>query len=105
MGDDCAVLETGHTGSLLAKTDGVVYGRHFDDSTPPEAVGAKLLKRNLSDIAAMGGHPGPALIHLLLGGDVSLQWLEGFYRGLAQACQTYGVSLVGGGLAQGPDHC
>jgi thiamine-monophosphate kinase len=103
IGDDCAVLDTPSTDAQLATTDGVVYGRHFDDTSSPAAVGEKLLKRNVSDIAAMGGRPGPALLNLLLAGNVSLAWLEQFYAGLAQACERYGVTLVGGDLAQGPD--
>jgi len=43
----------------LITTDPVIYGRHFDDTVPPRAVGAKLLKRNLSDLAAMGARRPP----------------------------------------------
>jgi thiamine-monophosphate kinase len=103
MGDDCAVIETGDINPLLATTDGVVFGRHFDVSAPPAAVGAKLLKRNLSDIAAMGGKPGPALINLFLAPNLSTAWLEQFYGGLAQSCLHYGVRIVGGDLVQAPD--
>ena len=56
IGDDCAVLAASR-GRQLITVDPVIYGRHFDDSVPPRAVGAKLLKRNLSDLAAMGGRP------------------------------------------------
>lgn len=59
IGDDCAVLPSA-PGAGLVTVDPVIHGRHFDDSVPPEAVGAKLLKRNLSDIAAMGGRPRAA---------------------------------------------
>ena len=47
-------------GRELVTVDPVIRGRHFDDSIPPESVGAKLLRRNLSDIAAMGGRPRAA---------------------------------------------
>ncbi len=103
MGDDCAVLGLEGAQSVLATTDGVVYGRHFDDTAPPGAVGAKLLDRNVSDIAAMGGTPKHALVHLIIGRDLSTAWLKQFYLGLAQSCREYGVTLAGGGTAQGPD--
>jgi len=93
----------GANGPILAKTDGLVYGRHFDDSTPPAKAGAKLLKRNLSDIAAMGGTPRHALVHLVIGRDLSVAWLKEFYSGLADCCREYGVTLAGGGTAQGTD--
>ncbi|MGA2052219.1 MAG: thiamine-phosphate kinase [Opitutales bacterium] len=103
MGDDCAVLETAGAIQVLATTDGVVYGRHFDDTAAPTAVGAKLLKRNVSDIAAMGGQPASALINLLLARNVSTAWLEQFYTGLAQSARQYRVRVVGGDIAQAPD--
>jgi LPS-assembly lipoprotein len=34
----------------LITVDPVIYGRHFDDTVPPRAVGEKLLKRNLKSI-------------------------------------------------------
>ena len=103
MGDDCAVLNLGRAGAVLATTDGVVYGRHFDDTAPPAAVGAKLLARNVSDIAAMGGTPKHALVHLVLGRDLKTAWLKEFYLGLAKGCREFGVTLAGGGTAQGPE--
>jgi thiamine-monophosphate kinase len=103
MGDDCAVLDLGATHAILAKSDGVVYGRHFDDSAKPGAVAAKLLKRNLSDIAAMGGTPKHALVHLVIGRNLSSAWLKEFYVGLAKCCQEYGITVAGGGTAQGPE--
>ncbi|HEY9250120.1 MAG TPA: AIR synthase related protein, partial [Rariglobus sp.] len=54
IGDDCAVLPASRHPQLVT-VDPVVYGEHFDDSIPPRAAAAKLLKRNLSDLAAMGG--------------------------------------------------
>ena len=99
IGDDCAVLPT-LRGRPLLTIDPVIYGRHFDASVPPAAVGAKLLKRNLSDIAAMGGRPVAAVIALTLDRRVSLSWLEKFYRGLAAAALRYGVPVVGGDVAE-----
>jgi thiamine-monophosphate kinase len=103
MGDDCAVLDLGASHAILAKSDGVVYGRHFDDSAKPGAVAGKLLKRNLSDIAAMGGTPKHALVHIVIGRNMSSAWLKEFYTGLAKCCEEYGITVAGGGTAQGPD--
>ncbi len=100
IGDDCAVLPA-NRGRQLITVDPVIYGRHFDDSVPPEAVGAKLLKRNLSDIAAMGGRPLAAVLAITLDASVSARWLERFYRGLAAAARTYRVAIVGGDVAEG----
>lgn len=99
IGDDCAVLRASR-GRQLITVDPVIYGRHFDDAVPPRAVGAKLLKRNLSDLAAMGGRPVAAVLALTLDARVSRRWLEQFYRGLAASARQHGVAMVGGDIAQ-----
>ena len=101
IGDDCAVLPSA-PGAGLVTVDPVIHGRHFDDSVPPEAVGAKLLKRNLSDIAAMGGRPRAAVLAVTLDARVRIRWLERFYRGLAAAAREHDVSIVGGDVAEAP---
>ena len=102
IGDDCAVFRPAAGVKQLMTTDCVTYGRHFDATIEAAQVGAKLIKRNLSDIAAMGGRPGPALLTLLCGSDVSITWLEEFVGGIRQSCLDYDVSLVGGDLSQLP---
>jgi thiamine-monophosphate kinase len=99
IGDDCAVLPVSSRQPLIT-TDPVIYGRHFDDTVPPRAVGAKLLKRNLSDLAAMGARPTAAVISLALDPRVKTRWLEQFYRGLAAAARRFSVPIVGGDIAQ-----
>jgi thiamine-monophosphate kinase len=87
-------------GRQLITVDPVIYGRHFDDAVPPRAVGAKLLKRNLSDLAAMGGRPVAAVLALILDARTSRSWLEEFYRGLAASARRFRVPVVGGDLSQ-----
>ncbi len=99
IGDDCAVLPAAR-GPQLITVDPVIFGRHFDAAVPPRAVGAKLLKRNLSDLAAMGGCPSAAVLALTLDPHTSLAWLEQFYRGLAACARRYRVPIVGGDIAQ-----
>jgi thiamine-monophosphate kinase len=98
IGDDCAVLPPPRGRELLT-VDPVVHGIHFDDRTPARAAGAKLFKRNLSDIAAMGGRPRAAVVALALDGRVSIGWLAEFYRGLARESRLRGVPVVGGDVA------
>lgn len=101
IGDDCAVIPpTRH--HQLVTTDPVIWGQHFDATVPARAVGAKLLKRNLSDIAAMGGRPVAAVVSLALAPQTSVRWLEQFYRGLAACALRHGVRIVGGDITQGP---
>lgn len=101
IGDDCAVIPPTKRHQLVT-TDPVIFGQHFDATVAPRAAGAKLLKRNLSDIAAMGGRPVAAVVSLALAPQTSVRWLEQFYRGLAASALKHRVRIVGGDITQGP---
>ena len=99
IGDDAAVLRAPH-GVLLLAADTVVEGVHADLSVSTVAdLGYKALARNVSDIAAMGGEPGHAVVSVVGPPDTDLGAL---YRGLAEASDTYACPVVGGDLANGP---
>lgn len=98
MGDDCAVLSR-PAGNLFA-ADSLLHARHFDDATDPAHAGAKLLLRNLSDIAAMGGEPRYAVMSAFLPPSVSLAWLERFCRGFADCALAYHTALAGGDITE-----
>ena len=100
-GDDCAVLSFGG-GKLLAAVDSVIGDVHYyQNSTPAEKVAAKLLKRNLSDIAAMGGEPLWALL-ALNAAKVDNAWVDGFFSGLLSCAREYHVAVAGGDFASCP---
>lgn len=99
MGDDCAVTEPPAAIPQLLTTDALTFGQHFTADLPPSAAGAKLVKRNLSDIAAMGGTPDRALLTLLFGPDLSLEWLREFILGIRETCIYYETRLVGGDIS------
>lgn len=102
MGDDCAVFENAARGFGLLTTDSVVLDRHFSRSDPPHLIGQKLLNRNISDIAAMGGQPTRAVLAGFLPATLSLEWLHLFFTGLAQTAQGAKVEIVGGDLTETP---
>jgi thiamine-monophosphate kinase len=99
IGDDCAVLPRPR-GIQVVTVDPVIFGRHFDANASGRAVGAKLLKRNLSDVASMGARPTFAVVSLVLDRGVRTEWLRQFYLGIADAARRYGVAVVGGDVAQ-----
>ena len=100
IGDDCAVLPPTGARRVLGTTDPVIYGRHFDDSISAASAAEKLLKRNLSDIAGMGGTPRAAVVSLALPRRVSLAWIRGFYRALGRCAQRHQVAVAGGDIAE-----
>jgi thiamine-monophosphate kinase len=103
-GDDCAVLDLGLPGRyVLFKTDAIVEGIHFTKGADPKQVGHKALARCLSDIAAMAGTPGHALITLALPRDFNVAFIEAIYEGIKVLAVRHGVSIVGGETTTNPE--
>ena len=101
-GDDCAALDLGTGDLLLAAVDQIISAVHYNRiTTAPRLAGAKLLKRNLSDIAAMGGKASWALLALAANTSDD-EYLLGFYNGLREAAENYNISLCGGDFSSLP---
>ena len=56
IGDDCALIKTSSEQEVIS-CDSLSYGIHFDATLGAADAGSKLIKRNLSDLAAMGAMP------------------------------------------------
>jgi thiamine-monophosphate kinase len=103
-GDDCAVLDLGLTDHwVLFKTDAVVEGVHFEPDADPLWIGHKALARCLSDVAAMGGTPGHALVTLGLPTAFDPARVEAIYAGMQRLAQRHGVAIVGGETVSNPE--
>jgi thiamine-monophosphate kinase len=89
LDDDVAVI-----GDLVLTHDMIAEGVHYLESDPPASVGWKLVTVNLSDLAAKGAEPIAALMGFTLGRDG--EWDEKFIAGVAAACETYSLAMVGG---------
>ncbi|TVP75493.1 MAG: thiamine-phosphate kinase [Puniceicoccaceae bacterium] len=100
MGDDCAVYPPTADCQQIVTSDALVYGQHFDSSISARQAGIKLVNRNLSDIAAMGGTPERAILNLMCGPDLELAWLEAFFFGLRQAAAAVNLHIVGGDICR-----
>jgi len=103
-GGDCAHLPTTGGRSIRASTiDSVILGRHFDAACDGIRAGAKLVNRNLSDLAAAGAVPSDALLSLVIGADVDATWLTDFAHGAGRAATKAGLRIVGGDICRGPN--
>lgn len=101
IGDDAAVIRPAAGMDLVATTDTLVEGVHFDSRFTPADIGHLALASNLSDLAAMGAEPRWVLLSLILPeGDAS--WVEGFLDGFLPLAAGHRVVLAGGNLARGP---
>lgn len=100
-GDDCAVVREGKQ-LVLLKTDSVVEDVHFLRRHDPARVGWKAICRPLSDIAAMGGVPGFALVTIFSPPDVDGAYWQAFYRGIRRAARKFQVTVAGGEISRQP---
>ncbi|WP_322521876.1 thiamine-phosphate kinase [Guyparkeria halophila] len=95
VGDDAAILAPPPGQHVVIATDMLIAGRHFPESTAPEAIAHKALAVNLSDLAAMGAIPLGFTLSLGLP-EIDESWLQRFSAGLRAAADRWGCDLVGG---------
>lgn len=102
--DDAAILDIAPGRRLVVTADALIEGVHFFPDDPPELIGRKLLRVNLSDIAAMGAVPIVYLLTMALHDRGTADWVEAFARGLGVDQKTFCVTLVGGdtSVTKGP---
>src|SRR5215475_9882719 len=96
LADDAAAIAPPLGCDLVLKTDGIVAGVHFFPDDPPDCVGRKALRVNLSDLAAKGARPLGFLLTLALPQAVGDAWLAPFAHGLGADAELFGCPLFGG---------
>src|SRR3954454_3249458 len=94
--DDAALVCCGSGRRLVVTADAIVCGVHYLPDDPPELVARKLLRVNLSDLAAMGARPRHYLLTTALPAAIGDDWVEKFAGGLAEDQRLYGIDLLGG---------
>ncbi len=102
LADDAAVFTPPAGRVLVVSADAMVAGVHFLASDPAETVGRKLLRVNLSDLAAMGAAPLGYLLTLALPPTTGEDWFAGFCAGLASDQSEFGLRLLGGDTTSSP---
>jgi thiamine-monophosphate kinase len=80
----------------VVTSDALVEGVHFLADDPADAVAAKSLRVNLSDLAAKGAVPRFYLMDLVLPQERGEPWVRTFAAGLAADQDEFGVKLIGG---------
>ena len=100
--DDAALIDAPEGRRLVVTTDTMVEGVHFPGDGPPGLIARRLLRTNLSDLAAMAARPEGYLLNLALPERIDDPWLEGFAAGLAADQEAFGLSLFGGDTVATP---
>ena len=94
--DDAALIPCEAGRQFVLTVDAIVAGVHYLPDDPPDLVARKLLRVNLSDLAAMGARPRHYLLTTALPPAIGDDWVEKFARGLAEDQRLYGIDLLGG---------
>lgn len=87
LGEDAAVLDIGDR-YLIAKSDPITFTAH--------RIGWYALQINVNDVATMGARPRWFLGTLLLPPSSTEQEVQQVFTDIQEACQSLGVTLVGG---------
>jgi thiamine-monophosphate kinase len=94
--DDAALLTPPAGRDLVLTADAMIEGVHFVPDQPPGLVARKLLRVNLSDLAAMGAVPLGYLVTAAWPETKDEAWIAGFAEGLAEDQAVFPVHLLGG---------
>jgi thiamine-monophosphate kinase len=86
----------------VLSADAMVAGVHFLPDDPPDLIGRKLLRVNLSDIAAKGAVPLGYLMTVSAPRATPDAWFAGFVDGLAVDQTEFAVTLLGGDTTATP---
>ncbi len=96
VGDDAAILDYGEK-QIVVSTDLLTEGVHFNLMyVPLKHLGYKAVIVNLSDVCAMNAVPKQITVSVAVSGKFSVEAMEELYAGIQQACDKYGVDLIGG---------
>lgn len=94
--DDAAVLDVPAGQQLVVTKDAISEGIHFIGNEDPAFIAQKLLRTNLSDLAAMGATPWCYFLSVMLPHTTDEAFIKRFCEGLAIDQKTYAIHLAGG---------
>lgn len=94
--DDAAVVPSRPGYDLVITKDAVVEGVHTPRGEAPDLIARKLLRANLSDLAAKGAEPFGAFLAVAWPAGWGAGERAAFARGLGEDLTRFGVDLLGG---------
>jgi thiamine-monophosphate kinase len=100
--DDAALVDCPPGERLVVTVDAMVEGVHFLADDPPDLIARKLVRVNLSDLAAMAARPVGYFLTTALPKGRGDGWLASFAAGLAQDQAEFGIALLGGDSVSTP---
>ena len=101
-GDDLGGIQLSDN-VVLAGVDQVIGGVHLPAGAEPERYARKVLRRSLSDVAAMAALPAGALVTAALPAGLPVDWGQRFADALNEEGGRHGCPVFGGDVAALPD--
>jgi thiamine-monophosphate kinase len=98
--NDTAIFSPPNGFDLVLTKDAMIEDVHFLKAQEPSVIAKRLLRSNLSDLAAGGAKPVGYLL-AIMGADLDEAWLRGFAAGLKEDQTEFGISLFGGDTTAG----
>lgn len=102
LADDAAVIQARPGFDLVVSKDAIVEGVHFLASDPLDLVARKLLRVNLSDLAAKGAEPYGYFLAVAWPAACGWRARGAFVEGLDQDQRQFGLKLFGGDTVSTP---
>ena len=102
LADDTATVAIGAGNEPVVTVDTMVAGVHFLPGDPADLIARKLLRVNLSDLAASGASPLTYFVAMSLPETISESWIADFAAGLATDQQIFDIALSGGDTTATP---
>jgi thiamine-monophosphate kinase len=100
--DDAATLSAPPGTELVMTKDAMVSGVHFLASDEAGHIARKLLRVNLSDLAAMGATPMGYLLAAFWSHGTDPDWIRSFAEGLKRDQREFSIGLLGGDTVSTP---
>lgn len=100
--DDAAAIPSRPGYDLIVTKDAMVEGVHFLPSDPPDLVARKLLRVNLSDLAAKGAEPYGYFLATAWPRSFDWERRKHFSEGLAADGDLFDLTLLGGDTVSTP---
>ncbi len=100
--DDAALIRPPEGRDLVVTADCLVAGVHFLPEEAPGDIARKLMRVNLSDLAAKGAVPLAYVLTIAWPRRTESAWIAAFAEGLAADQAEFGLHLIGGDTVSGP---
>jgi len=100
--DDAAVVPQRPGFDLVVTKDAIVEGVHFPAAERPDLIARKLVRVNLSDLAAKAAEPFGCFLAVAWPNGFGAKERQAFAAGLGEDLARFGVALLGGDTVRTP---